>query len=424
MILIDKIRGNKNLVNGGVFTLFAFLNQGFSFVLLIILANYIAPDEYGQLNLFTTFVQLFTIFISLGTTGYIAVTFFKKERAELNRTINAVLIVSTGMLFVFFVVLAIFSSWFERVIGINVEYQWIALLICYCQVYNAINLDIWRLKEQPFQYGLYSLSMVLLNFVITLILVITYHQGWLGRLYAQVAVAIVYFFVSLVFLFKRGYIVFNLPEKKLYSELFNFGIPLIPHMASGWLKQGADRYIINFFLSVSVVGLYSFAMNFANIIIIIGTSFNATNSVYIYKNLSEGYLKNKAKLKKQEKFMMLFYLAVCMALYFVCLWGIPMFLPKYSDSVIYLLPLCLSAMFGCYYQLFVNYLFYYLKTKQLMVITFSVSLIQVLLSLALTRFGALYTAYISAFAQLLTFLCVFMYSRKVLREIEIKEKNE
>ena len=62
MIAIQKkimsLVGNKSLRNGVFFSLFSFINRGFSFLLLIILAKYIAPAEYGYLSLFATVVML------------------------------------------------------------------------------------------------------------------------------------------------------------------------------------------------------------------------------------------------------------------------------------------------------------------------------------------------------------------------------
>ena len=140
MSIVRNLLNNKTAVNGSLFTLFAFVNHGVSFVLLIILAQYIAPGEYGQLNLFNTFIQLFSIIICLGTSGFITVSFFKKEKIKLNKIINSVFLIATGVLFLLLFVLSFFSSSFEKWVGIDVKYQWIALFICYCQVYNNINL--------------------------------------------------------------------------------------------------------------------------------------------------------------------------------------------------------------------------------------------------------------------------------------------
>ncbi len=418
---IINLTRSQTFINGSLFTFFAFVNNGISFFLLLILARYIPPDQYGQLNLFNTFIQLFNIIICLGTTGYISVSFFKKNREELRRTINSVLIIASGVLLLLSTILFFIAPFCEKIIGIDVKYQWIALFICYFQIFNNINIDIWRLEEKTIKYGIYSISLAVFNFIITLVLVISYQQGWLGRLYAQAVVAVCFFIISLIFLFKRKYIALKWPEKKLYTETLKFGVPLIPHQASSWIKMGLDRYIIYHFLTVGIVGLYSFATNFASIITIVGVSFNATNSVYIYKKLANGYLNNKTKLDKQTKFMSIFFLLLTLSIMSAYFFIVPIFLPKYTESVHYVIPLCLSALFGCYYLLYVNYLFFYCKTKQLMYITFSAAILQMIFSLLLTKHGAIWTAYINMFTSFLTFILVYTYSKKVLNNITIDE---
>ena len=74
--LINKIRTNTLFRNGTLFAFFSFLNSGIGFLLLLVLASFIPPSEYGELNLFNTFVTLLSIFISLNATGIIAVDFF------------------------------------------------------------------------------------------------------------------------------------------------------------------------------------------------------------------------------------------------------------------------------------------------------------------------------------------------------------
>ena len=56
MAIISQLRNNKILLKGGLFSLFSFFNQGVGFLLLIILAKYIVPAEYGTLSLFNTIV--------------------------------------------------------------------------------------------------------------------------------------------------------------------------------------------------------------------------------------------------------------------------------------------------------------------------------------------------------------------------------
>ena len=415
--LINKIRTNTLFRNGTLFAFFSFLNSGIGFLLLLVLASFIPPSEYGELNLFNTFVTLLSIFISLNATGIIAVDFFSAEKTQLRRMLSTVLCLSSVSFLVFSLLLLFISAFFERIIGLSVEYQWLGLLVCYMQVFSTVNLDIWRLEENPLSYGIYSVATVLANFILTLVLVIGFHWGWLGRVYAQVAVSMLFFFVSIYFLIRRGYLQKLIPNKETIKSALDFGIPLIPHSASAWIRQGLDRYVINYFYMATQVGIYSFAYNFANIIQIIGLAFNATNSVYIYKNLANIEADTSSRLLKQTKVMTLFFAIITLCVYVGTSVFIPIFVPKYADAVSYLFPLCMGAFFQCVYYLFVNYLFYYKKTKKLMYITFSMSLFHVLLSVLLTRYSVMYTAYVTMIVNMMIALGVFLYSRRVYKLI-------
>lgn len=415
--IINKILKNSLLKNGALFAFFSFLNSGINFLLLLILANFISPSEYGELNLFNTFVTLLAIFVSLNATGIIAVDFFSSDKVHLRRMLNTVLCLSSVSFVFFSILLLLFSSFFESVIGLSIEYQWLGLLVCYAQVFSVINLDIWRLEEKPISYGLYSVATIIANFVLTLILVISFKQGWLGRLYAQVCVSVIFFFISIYLLKRRGYLVKIYPTKQSVKAALSFGIPLIPHNASIWVRQGLDRYIINYFYLATQVGLYSFAYNFANIIQIIGLAFNATNSVYIYKNLAKKEESVRAVLRHQTKMMILFFTIVTVLICIGTIIFIPIWVPEYVGAIPYLIPLCISALFQCIYYLFVNYLFYYKKTKELMYITFSLSLLHLILSVVLTRYSVMYTAYVTMFINLGVLLSVFLYSRRIYKVI-------
>ena len=157
-------------------------------------------------------------------------------------------------------------------------------------------------------------------------------------------------------------------------------------------------------------------MNLAAIIAIIGNAFNSSNSVYIYKKLSDGYDKAKVTLRKQTMLVSIVFVVVS-ALVILFSWNlIHFFLSKYTKSIEYIIPLGIGAFFQCIYLLYVNYLFYHKKTVTLMSITLTTGLIQLGLSLWLTRYSVLYTAYISMGISILTAFIVMMFAKKYNRE--------
>lgn len=426
MDLLTKITGlrkSTNFRNGAFYTLFSFINNGISFILVLILARYLTPSDYGNLNLYNTFVTLLSIFISLSTNSYVSVSFFKKSIESLRRIILIVMGTSTCVLSLIAILMAVVPGVAEELTGVPVMYLWVALGVCYFQVFTNLNLDIWRLEEKPVSYGLFSMSFAVLNFVLTFMFIAGFGNGWEGRVYAQGLVTGSFYLISIVFLIKRRYLSAVKPDKALIRETFMYAIPLIPHAATYWVKQGLDRYIINYFHAPAEVGLFSFAMNFAAIISLVGNAFNATNSVYIYKHLADGYTAHRNKLSEQTRIMCFLFLALTIVVWLVTYIFIPIVLPKYADSTIYLLPLCTGAFFQCLYLLYVNYLFYYMRTPLLMVITVTGACVQLGLSMWLTRYSVLYTAWISCFVSFLTMALVMIFSKQTLKRQLAKEEQ-
>lgn len=412
---ISLIYKSKNFKHGILYTFFSFINNGISFILILILAGYLLPGEYGSLNLFNTFITLFSIIIALSSSSYITLSFFHKTREELQRIIQSVFIITAVMLIVFLLIFFSIPQVIEKIIGIDIHYIFIGIIICFFGVFNNVNLDIWRLEEKPIAYGLYSFSFAVLNCITTLFLVIHFNEGWAGRVYSWFIVSACYFLISIGFMIKRGYLAISSLSIPLFKEILIYSLPLIPHSISYWLKQGSDRFIINYYWDSTEVGIYSFAMNFASIINIIGTAFNTSNSVFLYKKLSEGYINNKDSLLKQTRIMTFLFLGITLVIICVTSICIPIILPKYSSCIRFIIPLCIGAFFQCLYLLWVNYLFFYKKTSKLMNITFSTCVIQILLSIMLTSYDVLYTACISMLISMITMLMVMYYSKKILK---------
>lgn len=382
---------------------------------MLVLAKFLIPSDYGNLNLFNTFVTFINIVIALSTTSFVSISFFQKSREELRQVVLITLLTATIGLFVFTILVVLFFPQLEGLVGLNLKFLLIGLLISYFMVYNSINLDIWRLEENPVGYGIYSLSFAICNFIISIYLIVNLQLGWAGRAYAWLMVTIIYFIVSTIFLIKKKYVTITIPKLGLIKETFLYALPLIPHTCSFWLKQGVDRYIINYYYSQAAVGYFSFAMNLAAIIVVIGTAFNSTNSVFIFKNLNEGYETVKYKLRKQNTLVFFTFIAVTLLVCIGAYLLIVLFMENYIPSIRFLLPLCISGFFQCIYLLWVNYLFFYKKTLDLMKITFSSAVLQVVLSLWLTRYGIMYTACISMLITGLTALLVYLKAKRITK---------
>ncbi len=420
--MLKKISGllkNQTVSNGAVFAFFSFLNSGIGFILTLILAKFIDPDGYGELNLFNNVITLLSYFICLSTSTYFSVSYFKKSHDYMVGVVNTVFFVLIVMASFFFLVLGVGGVSISALVGVNVHFLSYAIIICVCTVVFNLQMEILRLQEKPFIYGFYSLLNVLSNFILTILLVVVVKQGWHGRAYSHLVVSVILFFVALIFLKRNDYLHVKLPDKVIMKEALLYALPLIPHLFSGWLRGGFDRYVINYYYDAASVGCYSFASNFAMIVSIAGNAFNATNSVFIFKKLAGGYDANcKKTFRKQNSLMILLFGVLSIAVIIGVSIGIPLFFPKYNGSVAFIVPTTLGSFFWCIYLLYVNFLFFYKKTLSLMYVTISMSLLQAGISLIITRYSILATAYLSMTISLITTIIIYILHKRTLHKEE------
>lgn len=417
--MILKIKTSKTLVNGFFFSLFSFFNQGVSFFLLILLANYITPGEYGYLSLFNTIVMFIGYFISLSTQGYISVSFFQKESVYFKKDFSIIFIITLFVFIFLSVILLLFHNHLSHITQLSNSLLWFSLFISTFTLFLNVNLDYLRIKEKILEYGILSCSFAIVNFLLSLYFVIKCSQSWLGRINAQLICSIFFGLISILFFLKNRMFTFRNYTINDFKQIICWGLPLIPHLATNWIRQGCDRYIINYHYSIEEVGLFSFALNLVNIIIILGVAFNSSNSVSIYKILSDNTINNKiALLKKQTNNIFYIYLLSTILITSGGCVLIPIFLPQYSEAIPYFCILSVYAFLQCLYFLYCNYLFYYNKNKKIMLLTFSTSILHLILSYLFTQYSLIVTSFIYIITQAIIVIEIKRFSKKLLMQIK------
>lgn len=411
--ILDKLKGNSSLRNGALFSIFSFINKGFSFLLLMILAGYIAPAEYGYLSLFGTVVMVISFIMAMSTEGYLSIAYFEDRHKGIKNAFSCILCTALIVSGFLAVVLLIGGKSLSQVLDLPQSVLFLAVLISFFTVFTNVNLDYFRLKERVGIYGIFSCTNALLNFVLTIALIRFFSTGWQGRVYAQSICFAIFGIIGLSIFFRGKYV--SKPDPVYWKKLLLWGVPLIPHLATQFLRQGCDRYIINYYHSIEAVGLFSFALNMSNIISMIGMGFNQSNSVDIFKILSNDAItaeEKKSKLNSQERMIKLIYIICSVVVAVGTIVFIPIALPKYSECVVYIPLLSLCALFHCFYYLHTNYLFYFKKTKTLMYTTLGCSVLHLLLSLFLTRYSLLVTCGIYCVSQ---FAILYIVKRQALK---------
>ena len=355
--LYSRLKHNKTLINGGLFSIFSFICKGSSFVLLIILANFILPDDYGRLSLFGTVQTFISYFMAFSTAGYMSVSFFKKDSEEFKKDFTAIVILSLLSVALFSLLAAAILPFVGDYLGFPSYLLWYAILLSFLTCVIGLFLDYLRIQEHVISYGVVSCGNALLIFGLTILMVVYLKYGWIGWVSGRLVSDVLFAAIAFIFFFRLKLFKVDFSLER-YKTMLLWGIPLIPHLASVWLRQGGDRYLINLYNSVYEVGLFSFALNLTSVIIMIGMAFNQTNSVSIYKILSDKSLINKKEILKRQTWN-IFYIYLFASLFVSVLMSIvvPFVLPQYSGSIPYFGILAFYGFLQCVYFLFCNFLF-------------------------------------------------------------------
>lgn len=411
----NRLLHNKTLRNGGLFSIYSFFNKGVSFVLLILLANYILPEQYGKLSLYNTCTMFLGYMIGLSASGYMEITYFKSSKVDFKKDFSTICEITVFMsLFLSFLLLA-FHNQLAIWLKIDSLYLAVGLSTVFMNQFVSMNLNYLRITEEISKYGLLSCGYAVINFVLSLFLVIPQKMDWEGRIYAQFATEILFFIIAIICFAHRKLLLPHF-EWDRFKIILAWSIPLIPHHLSSWLRQGADRYIIDAIYTTADVGLFSFALNLTNVIIMIGNAFNATNSVNLFQTLSSDAdnINKINSLHRKERMILVIYAVASVIIVFGGVTLVPIFLPHYSQAVPYFMILSIYGFIQCMYLLVCNYLFYYNATKQLMYITFGCSVFHLILSLCLTRYSLYLTCVVYVISFLVMFLLVWKKSKMLI----------
>lgn len=417
MDILNRLKSNKTLLNGTLFSIYSFFNDGIAFLLLFLLANYIAPAEYGRLSLYNTIVQFLGYVIALSTQGFLSVSYFKRGQNYFKKDLSTISFICVCGAVLFCILTFFLGKWISNKAELPILFLWVAIAVSFFQIFQGMWLNYHRIKEEIGKYGIISCSAAIFNLILSLYLVIEAGQNWTGRVYAQLICTSLYGIIGIL-VFAHHKLFTRKIDLQNIKMIAMWGIPLIPHLASVWLKQGGDRFIINHFHSVEDVGLFSFALNLTSVIIIIGSAFNSSNSVTIFKILADSIsVKEKLlQLRRQTRNISFILIAASVCVIIGGSILVPIFLPRYTSSIPYFLILSIQGIGQCFYFLFCNYLFYYSKNKQIMYITFLTAIFHLSLSILLTKYSLFYTCIIYVVTQIIVTGLVYIYSQRLLKE--------
>ena len=271
----------------------------------------------------------------------------------------------------------------------------------------------FRAKRDAYKFILFQLFQFIVQIGLVIVFVVIYKQGALGKIFGDLiakglilCLSALVFYKLLSFRFDGNYI----------KPVLKFALPVIPHALGWWAMNLSDRLVLQYYFSLSDVGVYSLAFNFGFIVAVFGEAFNNAFAPYLYEKA--GNQSNFISIAVLIKYAIAFFAAISLGISFFSLEVINLIAgnSEYKLAINYIPVLSVSFFFINLYTLFTNQLFFIKKTYLLPIITFSIGIINLLFKICFGKYiGILGFTLSTAIFFLIYFLITYIVSNKLMK---------
>jgi O-antigen/teichoic acid export membrane protein len=381
------------------------LIKAIAFLSMPFFLNVMTTEDFGQYSLYQTYIGIFGIFFGLNVSS--AIVRYYVDRTDGKKYLATAIWIVVCFSFVFSCVVL----WVQYVFDFFKMESKVVIIIIITTISNClinVGLEVIRSEKNAKLYGFVSVFNSITSTLFGLILVYSMKNNlafW--RLTSVCSSSLLLGgFLATRLMYKDG-VKYNLYTGKY---LLSYSIPLIPYSLSTTILAQVNRLFLSR-ISLSDVGIYSFASNLAIIIYVITLALNRS----LQPNLFESLHDNKHYRNYIKKNIIIFYL-----LYIGFIFGSDILIGIFGNAnylgatkVIPILTLGYGYFF--LYSLYINFMYFYKKNFTISSFSiFSAGIVIIANVILIRPFGYIGAALATAVSYFSLFLCAFFYVTKRL----------
>lgn len=394
------------------FLVCSFLQKGISVLTTPIFTRLLSTAEYGQYNVFNSWVGIITVFVSLNLSAGVYSTGLVKFEEDRPRFISSMQGLTLVLLISWTGIYLIAHDFWNQLFSLTTV-QMIAMLV---MIWTSSVFSFWA-AEQRVTYNyktLVCLTIIvsLLKPIVGIVLVLHAENKVLARIFGLVLIELIAYLGLFVIHVQRGRALYI---KKYWKYALAFNIPLIPHYLSQTVLSSADRIMITDMVGDSEAGIYSLAYSLSLIMLLFNSSLLSTLSPWIYQRIKA---KSVVEIGSVSYIALAVIAIVNLVLIAFAPEAVAIFAPvEYADAIWVIPPVAMSAYFMFCYDLFAKFQFYYEKTQYIMFASVCGAILNIILNyLLIPIFGYYAAGYTTLFCYVVYVIAHYVFMRKVCRE--------
>lgn len=403
------------LKNTSVYAITTIINSSIPFLLIPFLTDYLSPSDYGLISIHAVLLAFISPFVGYNTSNYIGRLFYSLSKVELSKYIGNLVFILIFSILIICPIIYLFRDYIYKNTFLPEIWVWSAVIIAIQQFLIVIPLTLWQVNNKATVFGVFQISSTLLSFLLTIFLILYINPSWTSRILAQVISGSIISIISIIYIYKLGYLKINFDKNLIISGL-KYGIPLIPHAIGGVILSITNRYFLVKYTGLNETGLFFLAFQITSVINILTSALNMAYVPWLYGKLINDQAIEKLQIVKFTYKYFIFLIIFS----FLFLIGLPQVLLFFSDSKFhsaekYLTWLIIGNVFNGMYLMVTNYIYFSQKTFFLAIITFISAFVSVISNyLLIPIYGGIGAGIASTVSFAILFILTFIVSNKVI----------
>lgn len=246
-----------------IYSLGDLLGKGLAFLMIPLYTHYLAAAEYGTLELLELSTYIAGLLMAMGIAQSV-VRFYHEyeEQDEKDRVISVAMISVWGISAVVLPILIIFSEEISLFVLDSTEFSKLFILVFISMTINLSNeipMTLLRIKEKSSLYMAISLARMVIMLSLNILFIVYYGMGVMGILISSLVGSSLSGLFLTIYTLKNIKVSFTFDQLK---QLVTYSFPLVWVWLGMFTINFGDRFIIQRFMDLDAVGVYSLAYKF------------------------------------------------------------------------------------------------------------------------------------------------------------------
>ena len=394
------------------FLICAFFQKGISFITTPIFTRLLSTAEYGQYNVFNSWLGIITVIVTLNlylgvySSGLVK---FEEKRNEFSSSLQGLTLTLVSF---WTIIYLIFHNFWNKLFSLST----IQMLLMLMLMWTTAVFAFWSVEQRTdFKYKnliIVTIAVSIAKPLVGIILISFAEDKVTARIFGLVlveSVCYIWFFFDQM---KRGRQFYS---KEFWKYALAFNIPLIPHYLSMSVLNGADRIMIGRMVNDSAAGIYSLSHSISMIMTMFNTSLMQTIEPWLYRKIKERRIEDISKVAYPS------FIIIAVANILLIAFSpetVTLFAPsEYHEAIYVIPPIAMSVYFMFSYSFFAVFEFYYSRTRQIAAATMAGGIMNIILNyIFINIFGYYAAGYTTLLCYILYALFHYISMKKTCRE--------